>query len=156
YPGETLPRWAFGLYWRKDGAPIWKNADLIATIEHPRKAEVKDAQRFAETMAQKLGLAADYVIAAFEDSAFWIQREASLPANVSPENSKLSDPEERSRLARVFDHGLATPKGYVLPIQRFSPLAGVRARWRSEHWKLRRSHLFLSPGDSPLGLRLPI
>jgi uncharacterized protein (DUF2126 family)/transglutaminase-like putative cysteine protease len=156
YPGETLPRWAFGLYWRKDGAPIWKNADLIATIEHPRKAEVKDAQRFAETMAQKLGLGADYVIAAFEDSAFWIQREAALPANVSPENSKLSDPEERSRLARVFDHGLTTPKGYVLPIQRFSPLAGVRARWRSEHWKLRRSHLFLSPGDSPLGLRLPI
>ncbi|MGY3622947.1 transglutaminase family protein [Bradyrhizobium sp. USDA 10063] len=156
YPGESLPRWAFGLFWRKDGGPIWKNADLIATIENPRKAEIKDAQRFAETMAQKLGLAADYVMPAFEDPAFWIQREAALPANVSPENSKLSDPEERSRLARVFDQGLTTPKGYVLPIQRFSPLAGARVRWRSEHWKIRRSHLFLSPGDSPLGLRLPI
>ncbi len=156
YPGESLPRWAFGLYWRKDGAPIWKNADLIAKIENPHKAHIMDAERFAVTMAQKLGLAADYILPAFEDPAYWLQREAALPVNVSPENSKLSDPEERLRLARVFDHGLTAPKGYVLPIQRFTPLAGLRARWRSEYWKLRRSHLFLSPGDSPLGLRLPI
>ncbi|WP_454617977.1 transglutaminase family protein [Bradyrhizobium cenepequi] len=156
YPGESLPRWAFGLYWRKDGAPIWKNADLIAKIENPHKAHIMDAERFAVTMAQKLGLAADYILPAFEDPAYWLQREAALPVNVSPANSKLSDPEERLRLARVFDHGLTAPKGYVLPIQRFTPLAGLRARWRSEHWKLRRSHLFLSPGDSPLGLRLPI
>lgn len=156
YPGESLPRWAFGLYWRKDGAPIWKNYGLIAKIENPRKAEIKDAQRFAAITAQRLGLAADHVLPAFEDTAYWMQREAELPANVSPDNSKLTDPEERSRLARVFDQGLTTPKGYVLPIQRFSPLAGARARWRSEHWKIRRSHLFLTPGDSPLGLRLPI
>jgi uncharacterized protein (DUF2126 family)/transglutaminase-like putative cysteine protease len=156
YPGESLPRWAFGLYWRKDGAPIWKNSDLFAKIENPLRAQTKDAERFAAIMAQKLALAADYVMPAFEDSAYWMQREAALPTNVSPDNSKLTDPEERSRLARVFDHGLTTPKGYVLPIQRFTPLAGARGRWRSEHWKIRRSHLFLTPGDSPLGLRLPI
>ena len=155
YPGETLPRWAFGLYWRKDGVPIWKNPDLIARIEDSRKADIKDALRFAEGTAGRLGLGADYVLPAFEDTAYWLQKEASLPANVDPNDSKLSDPEERSRMARVFDSGLNTPKGFVLPIQRWSAAAG-QGRWRSERWKIRRGHLFLTPGDSPLGLRLPI
>jgi len=157
YPGESLPRWAFGLYWRKDGVPIWKNSDLIAAIENPRKAEIRDAERFAEGTAQKLGLAPDYVLPAFEDPAHWLQKEAALPDNVDPTDPKLSDPEERSRMARVFDSGLNTPKGFVLPIQRWNTIASCHpGRWRSEHWKIRRSNLFLTPGDSPLGLRLPI
>jgi uncharacterized protein (DUF2126 family)/transglutaminase-like putative cysteine protease len=153
YPGESLPRWAFGLYWRKDGAPIWKNPDLIARIENPGKADIADAARFAEATAEKLGLTSDYVLPAYEDPGHWLQKEASLPPNVDPGDSKLADPEERARMARVFDQGLNTPRGFVLPIQRWNAEA---PRWRSERWQLRRGNLFLMPGDSPLGLRLPI
>jgi uncharacterized protein (DUF2126 family)/transglutaminase-like putative cysteine protease len=153
YPGESLPRWAFGLYWRKDGVPIWKNADLIAKIDSPRKAGIDEAERFAEATAEKLGLGADFVIPAFEDPNHWMHRESTLPVNVTPADSKLPDPEERARMARVFDQGLNIPKGFVLPIQRWNAEA---SRWRSERWELRRGNLFLVPGDSPMGLRLPI
>nr|WP_249817654.1 transglutaminase family protein [Bradyrhizobium sp. 147] len=153
YPGETLPRWAFGLYWRKDGVPIWKNADLIARIENPRRTNVKDAEAFMEGTVARLGLDPGYIMPAYEDPAYWSQKEGELPINVDPSDSKLSDPEARARMARVFDEGLNTPKGFVLPVQRWNAEA---PRWRSERWKLRRKHLFLMPGDSPLGLRLPL
>lgn len=152
YPGESLPRWAFGLYWRKDGVPIWKNADLIASIENPRPAQVKDAETFMEGTAARLGLDPGYIMPAYEDTAYWLQKEAELPVNVDPSDAKLSDPEARARMARVFEHGLNTPRGFVLPVQRWN----APPRWRSERWQLRRNHLFLTPGDSPLGLRLPI
>lgn len=152
YPAESLPRWAFGLYWRKDGVPIWKNADLIAKIENPRRPEVRDAEAFMEGTAARLGLDPGYIIPAYEDSIYWLKKEADLPVNVDPSDSKLSNAEERARMARVFDDGLNTPRGFVLPVQRWN----APPRWRSERWQLRRNHLFLMPGDSPLGLRLPL
>jgi uncharacterized protein (DUF2126 family)/transglutaminase-like putative cysteine protease len=153
YPGEGLPRWAFGLFWRKDGVPIWKNSELIADIEGQHRAGIEEAERFAEGTAKRLGIDSEFVIPAFEDPGYWLQKEAALPTNVDAGDSRLSDPEERARMARVFDQGLDVPRGFVLPIQRWNADAG---RWKSEHWKLRRGNLFLTPGDSPLGLRLPI
>lgn len=152
YPGESLPRWAFGLYWRKDGVPIWRNADLIASIENPRPAQAKDVKAFVEGTALRLGLDPGYIMPAYEDTAYWLQKESELPVNVDPSDSKLSDPEARARMARVFEQGLNNPRGFVLPVQRWN----AAPRWRSERWQLRRSHLFLMPGDSPLGLRLPL
>src|SRR5271170_5451060 len=45
------------------------------------------------------------------------------------------------------------PAGYILPIRRRQP-AG-RLRWSSQLWFPRLERLLLSPGDSPIGYRIP-
>ncbi|MEC9104470.1 MAG: transglutaminase family protein, partial [Pseudomonadota bacterium] len=153
YPGESLPRWTFSLYWRNDGQPVWKNPDLIAKEDTPAPATSEDAGRFMGKFAEALGLDAGYAQPAFEDPAEWILKEANLPPNVTPDNSKLKNPEDRARYARVFNRGLTEAAGYVLPIQRWQAKA---SNWRSELWKPRRGNLYLIPGDSPVGFRLPL
>ncbi|QEL23341.1 transglutaminase family protein [Bosea sp. F3-2] len=164
YPGESLPRWAFALYWRRDGQPIWRNPDLIAREpgamtggdrELEAGATVHDAKALAKGLSEKLGLGADYVIPAYEDTGHWLLKEAQLPDNVDPLDSRLADPEERARMAQVFQLGLGHPRGFVIPVQRWQAAANDR-RWRSEKWRLRRGKLFLVPGDSPVGYRLPL
>ncbi len=155
YPGETLPRWTFSLYWRRDGLPVWKNPDLIARETPPRPAGAEEAGQFLRAFASRLGLDPDHAQPAYEDPAEWVLKEADLPPNVTPEDSRLKDPEARARIARVFNRGLTTPAGHVLPIQRWQGRAGG-PRWTSEMWRPRRGHLFLIPGDSPVGYRLPL
>lgn len=158
YPGETLPRWTFSLYWRRDEKPIWHNPELVAgeTKVDPKTAPTQmHASAFLETVAELLAVDTTNVSPAFEDPGEWLLKEAQLPANVTPQNSKLKEPEERARIATVFNRGLTTPVGYVLPVQRWQSKATGK-RWVSEKWQLRRKHLFLTPGDSALGYRLPL
>ncbi|OAP37792.1 IMP dehydrogenase [Sinorhizobium glycinis] len=155
YPGESLPRWTFSLYWRRDGLPIWQRPELIAEERGRNDVTERDAERLLVAIAGELDVAADMVVPAYEDPAEWIVKEANLPNNVDPSNSKLKDPEERSRLARVFERGLTTPTGYVLPVQAWNSRAFGR-KWTSEKWATRRGRIFLVPGDSPVGYRLPL
>ena len=159
YPGESLPRWTFSLYWRKDGSPIWSNPDLVAEEGRDYDIGDDDAEKLLAGIAGELGLDPDYVAPAYEDPAEWIIKEGSLPENVDPSNSKLKDPEERNRIARVFELGLTRPSGYVLPVQAWNAQArgtASRKRWMSEKWRTRRGKIFLVPGDSPVGYRLPL
>ncbi len=155
YPGESLPRWTFSLYWRRDGKPIWQDPALIAEEGADRPVTEEDAARLLTAIAGELDISPEMVVPAFEDPAEWLVKEAKLPDNVDPANSKLEDPEERSRIACVFDRGLTRPTGYVLPVQAWNAQAGGR-RWTSEKWHTRRGRLFLVPGDSPVGYRLPL
>lgn len=154
YPGETLPRWTFSLFWRKDGKPIWRDANLLAREDTNEDVGPDDAQALLTAIARNLAVPVENVLPAFEDPAEWIIKEGNLPENVTPENSKLKDPEERARIARVFERGLTTAAGYVLPVQRWQ--ARAAKGWLSEVWNMRRGKVFLVPGDSPVGYRLPL
>jgi len=155
YPGESLPRWTFSLYWRRDGQPVWADEALVAKEGEDTGATAERSEAFIKAMGEKLGVDSDFVMPAYEDPAEWILKEGNLPDNVTPDNSKLKDPEERARIARVFERGLTEPAGYVLPIQRWQSKA-TGPRWQSERWKLRRGKVYLVPGDSAVGYRLPL
>ncbi|NBS35632.1 MAG: IMP dehydrogenase, partial [Methylocystaceae bacterium] len=136
YPGESLPRWAFALYWRRDGQKIWDNPELIADMEDEVSVTSQNAQQFMDQLAGRLGLSAEFIVPAYEDPMHWLNKEGQLPINVTPENSKLEDAEERTRMRGVFERGLTQPTGYILPIQRWN--AKAERPWRSERWSLRR------------------
>jgi uncharacterized protein (DUF2126 family)/transglutaminase-like putative cysteine protease len=155
YPGEQLPRWAFALYWRGDGQPLWENQDLIVSESSTRPAGIDDAERLMRGLCGKLGLPKDSGIPAYEDLGHFLLAERKLPINVTVEDSKLDDPAERDRISRVFDRGLGSVASYVLPIQAWQTADRGR-RWVTERWALRRERLFLVPGDSPAGFRLPL
>ncbi len=154
YPGEPLPRWALTCFWRTDGVPLWHNRSLLAQEQLRTDFGPLEARHFSETLARRLGLDPEYVNPAFEDPVYYLQKERQLPVNVDPVDNRLSDAGERERLRRVFERGLDTPTGFVLPVERVPGLNGPE--WQTGLWMLRGQHLFLMPGDSPVGLRLPL
>ena len=155
YPGEQAARWAFGIYWRSGGKPLWRDAGLIAEEKPAAPAAMADAERFAAELCRTLGLSSDSTIPAYEDAAHFALIEQKLPLGVTPADNGLAESADRERLIRVFDRGLDQPAGYVLPLL-MTQGPKDKCRFITERWALKRGHLFLVPGDSPLGLRLPL
>ncbi|MEQ9461247.1 MAG: transglutaminase family protein [Phycisphaeraceae bacterium] len=171
YPGEPLPRWAFGMYWRRDGKAVWKRDDLIADETRDYGFGHDVAKRFMDRLSRKLRVEGGYIRAVYEDAEHYKRARERLPVNVTAEENKLENPEDRERLRKVFERGLNTPVGYVLPLYRVQKEGD--AAWQSGMWmvqadgsgrgetqpkgeKKRLGRLKLIPGDSPIGLRLPL
>ncbi len=161
YPGEPLPRWALSAYFRKDGQPVWSRPWLFERRESGAET-AQDARAFAEALARRLGVDPKHAIPAYEDAWYYLWRERRLPVNVDPFDCRLEDEGERARLARIFEQGLPAVVGYSLPLARAAAAATAAApgdggaRWKSSAWLLRKERLYLTPGDSPMGYRLPL
>lgn len=54
----------------------------------------------------------------------------------------------------MLRRGLETPTGYVLPVMRGHDKAGEH--WITGPWEFKAGYMFLLPGDSPVGFRLPL
>ena len=167
YPGEQLPRWALSIYWRADGKPCWSDPALFADEREPSAYTAADARRFIDTLATRLAVPQDHILAGHEDAWYYLWRERRLPVNVDPFDARLDDELERARLRRVFSQGLDAEVGYILPLRPFEadPALGAASRakrtgpdpqWQSGRWFVRDERLYLMPGDSPMGWRLPL
>ncbi|MFT5885396.1 MAG: hypothetical protein ACI9IP_001856 [Arcticibacterium sp.] len=152
YPGESLPRWQYGCFWRKDGMPIWSNSDLLASPSKKGKNTAKDALSFFESLAMTLNIQKEAIMPAYEDAFYFAWEETKLPTDRDPLKLNLKDPIERRTLTENLNKGLEKPGGYVLPI-RFNRESD---KWESCQWPMKRQHLFLVPGNSSIGYRLPL
>ncbi|MDB5886811.1 MAG: transglutaminase, N-terminal domain protein [Polaromonas sp.] len=158
YPGEPLPRWALNIYWRIDGQPMWLDATLFSEEGKQDGYGAEEAERFSTELVKSLGLPAFSQIPAYEDVMQQARMEQAMPVNLDPLQVDLKASEQRRRLARLLEGGLGEVVGYVLPLKprELDPNIALGTAWRTSPWPLKREHLYLTDGDSPMGLRLPL
>jgi uncharacterized protein (DUF2126 family)/transglutaminase-like putative cysteine protease len=157
YPGEPLPRWQIGLFWRTDGQPLWTDAALLADPWDGGRPEIADDAgcRVLTAVAADLGLPVIQVRPAYEDPLSRLANAVRQPAGdpVAAADDLADDTADaRAELLARLDASVEEPAAYVLPLHRRDDDSG----WASADWKLRRGRIVLLQGDSPAGLRLPL
>jgi len=150
YPGEPIPRWQTSIVWRKDKKSIWKDPTLFADMNESYTYTNDDAEKFLNTLALTLKVSNETIVTAYEDPVHYIMKEAELPIDIDPLEYNLDDASQRRTIAKVLSQGLSKPVGFILPLNY------AEDRWMTSPWEFRRGRLFLIPGDSPIGLRLPM
>ena len=173
YPGEPLPRWQIAVLWRTDGSPLWADPMVLADPSGPGTCTYEKARALSFAIAARLGIPHELCVAAFEDPLFALWTEARLPAAdpprtpVSPADLDTKDERQRAAITQALDEGRGEPAGFAIPVHRVvvprAPAVDTDPAtpptyggWGTTKWRLRRGALFLVPGDSPLGLRLPL
>jgi transglutaminase-like putative cysteine protease len=135
------------------GAGVERGRPVGSRVTWTTGTAPSHAQRFITALADRLGV----------DSAHAL-RPTRIPGttrgangaavNVDPLARNYLDEEEQRALSRVFEQHLDRHVGYVFR---------CAGNWTSNPcgtgkaaWFLRSEHLFLVPGDSPIGYRLPL
>ncbi len=152
YPGEEVPRWALGLYWRKDEYPLWQDPKLLARVDRDYGHDIVSAHKFAKKLSSLLGIDPGFLNPAYEDALHYLLEEQKIPTNIDLLATKVHDDLGRRRLARLLEKKFDKPVGFVLAIE----WDAIKQCWLTSRWEFRRERLILIPGDSPLGLRLPL
>ena len=152
YPGEPLPRWQYASYWRPDGVPVWRNQSLSGDLNAETDFDRETSKDFVHELANELGIVNDNVLPAYEDALYLVWQEGMLPDNIDLDKIKLKARSERARLRDLLNDDPGAPVGFVLPLG----WDYANDCWHSCKWTFRNPRLTLIPGDSPLGLRLPL
>lgn len=152
YPGEALPRWQYASYWRPDGVPVWRNESLAGDLNAKTDFNLETSKAFTLALASELGIVKEHILPAYEDALYLVWQEGMLPDNIDLDNIKLKDRSERARLRDLLSDDPGVPVGFVIPMG----WDYANDCWHSCEWTFRHSRLTLIPGDSPLGLRLPL
>ena len=155
YPGEVLPRWALGCFWRRDGVAVWTDDGLIADHAAPLGHDVTQAKQFMDALAMRLGLPPELALPGWEDALYFLWKEQNVPENLDPQKAWPEDPEDRRLLAQKLERGIAKTTGYALPLRWAWYVDGSQG-WTTTRWTFRREKMVLVPGSSPMGYRLPL
>ncbi len=157
YPGEAIPRWQYTLYWRKDQEPIWRNDQLIGDPNRKGSYTDADLKKFVDLLCDKMMIAREFALPAYEDKFYYLWEENCLPTEFDMQQELANEDRsstlsiQRQTLLHLLRQGFEETAGYVLPLR----WDYVGRGWQTCLWKFRRKHLFLLPGNSQMGLRLP-
>lgn len=152
YPGEPIPRWQYGIYWRKDETPLINHTRNYGDPNEDYGYTYRDCETLMKSIVSNLKLPAFNIQPGYEDVYYYLWQEDKLPVNIDPLRVNLADSLERKTMSSVIASGLNNPVGFVLPIEWNFDLNV----WLSCAWRFRQKHMYLIPGNSPMGLRLPL